>query len=156
MVSLPEEFLVQVDELAQVEHRSRSELIREAVQQYMETRQRLVRPGDLPEVCKLVEIDAALQTYREKYGMPFAAYKKRWETEDSPQDYAYDAEQDYLEWEAMVTRRKRLEETLDMSSVQEGANMKAVQDAKEVFNDAFRNRSDFWARRYGVGNRTSA
>jgi metal-responsive CopG/Arc/MetJ family transcriptional regulator len=32
MVSLPEEFLVQVDELAQVEHRSRSELIREAVQ----------------------------------------------------------------------------------------------------------------------------
>jgi hypothetical protein len=69
---------------------------------------------------KLAEIDAALQTYREKYGMPFAAYKKRWETEDSPQDYAYDAEQDYLEWEALVTRRKRLEESLDMHSVQGG------------------------------------
>ena len=61
---------------------------------------------------KLAEIDAALQTYKEKYGMSFADYKERWETEDIEQDYTYEAEQDYLEWESLVTRRKRLEENL--------------------------------------------
>ena len=35
MLSIPEEFLAEVDELAQKEHRSRSELIREALRLYL-------------------------------------------------------------------------------------------------------------------------
>jgi uncharacterized protein (DUF433 family) len=39
LVSLPEKFLEEVDRVAAEEHRSRSELIREALRAYMETRQ---------------------------------------------------------------------------------------------------------------------
>jgi uncharacterized protein (DUF433 family) len=39
LVSLPEKFLEDVDRLAAEEHRSRSELIREALRAYLETRQ---------------------------------------------------------------------------------------------------------------------
>jgi len=58
---------------------------------------------------KLDEIDAALHRYEKKIGMSFNAYKQLWETEDRKEHYTYEAEQDYLEWEALVTRRKRLE-----------------------------------------------
>ena len=59
---------------------------------------------------KLAEIDAALRRFEEKYGMPFDAYRRIWETEDREEHYTYEAEQDYLEWEALITRRKRLVE----------------------------------------------
>ncbi|GAB4485817.1 MAG: hypothetical protein Fur0016_10990 [Anaerolineales bacterium] len=39
LVSLPQEFLDEVDQLAAEEHRSRSELIREALRAYLEARQ---------------------------------------------------------------------------------------------------------------------
>ena len=57
---------------------------------------------------RLAEIEAELRQYEEKYGMPFEAYKRIWETEDREEHYAYEVEQDYLEWEALITRRKRL------------------------------------------------
>ncbi len=60
---------------------------------------------------KLAEINAALRRYEEKYGMPFEAYKQIWETEDQEEHYAYQTEWDYLEWESLVTRRKRLMES---------------------------------------------
>jgi hypothetical protein len=60
---------------------------------------------------RLERIEAGLRAYEEKYGLPFEAYKRRWETEDRPEDYTYEAEQDYLDWEALVTRKKRLEES---------------------------------------------
>lgn len=50
MVSFPEEFLGQVDALAQAEHRSRSGLIREALRQYMQARAGQIRPGDSPQI----------------------------------------------------------------------------------------------------------
>ncbi len=60
---------------------------------------------------KLADIDAALKQYEKKYGMSFSAYQALWEKEDETH-YTYEAEQDYLEWEALVTRRTRLEENL--------------------------------------------
>lgn len=39
MVSFPDEFLVEIDRIASEEHRSRSELLREAMRLYMERRQ---------------------------------------------------------------------------------------------------------------------
>ncbi len=50
MVSFPEEFLAQVDAIAKVEHRSRSELVREALRQYMESRQYTVRSDNSLQV----------------------------------------------------------------------------------------------------------
>lgn len=61
---------------------------------------------------KLDEIKDALRHFEEKYGMTFEEYKEIWETEDREEHYTHEAEQDYLEWEALVTRRKRLEESL--------------------------------------------
>ena len=60
---------------------------------------------------KLAKIDAALHRYEEKYSMPFEAYKRIWETEDREEHYTHQAEWDYLEWESLVTRRKRLMES---------------------------------------------
>ncbi len=61
---------------------------------------------------KRAEIDATLQQYEEKYEMSFDAYKHLWDTRDEEEHYTYEAEQDYLEWEALVTRRKRLAESI--------------------------------------------
>lgn len=58
---------------------------------------------------KLAEIDVALKQYEQRYGMSFAAYTQIWDSEDREEHYAYDVEQDYLEWEDLVTRRNRLE-----------------------------------------------
>jgi hypothetical protein len=60
---------------------------------------------------KLAEIEEVLLHYQEKYGMPFENYQRIWETEDREELYSYEAEQDYLEWEAQVMRRKRLVES---------------------------------------------
>lgn len=59
---------------------------------------------------RLEKITAALKAFEEKYGMSFEEYRERWEREDRPEYYAYEAERDFLEWEALVTRRKRLED----------------------------------------------
>lgn len=54
MVSFPDEFLEEVDRIADEELRSRSELIREALRYYMGARQRAVCPGDRPQVQSAV------------------------------------------------------------------------------------------------------
>lgn len=56
MVSFPEEFLAQVDAVAEAEHRSRSELVREALRQYMTAREAVVRPGERPNVQAAIRI----------------------------------------------------------------------------------------------------
>ena len=55
MLSVPDEFLTQVDTLAKAEQRSRSELVREALRQYMASRAATLRPGDLPLVQEAVK-----------------------------------------------------------------------------------------------------
>lgn len=50
MVSFPDEFLEEVDRIADEELRSRSELIREALRYYMGARQAAPRPGERPLV----------------------------------------------------------------------------------------------------------
>ncbi|MFH1907792.1 MAG: hypothetical protein ABIL11_10510 [Chloroflexota bacterium] len=58
---------------------------------------------------KLVEINAAIKQYEQKYGQSFEAYKQIWDSEDRQEHYTFEAEQDYLDWEALVTRFRRLE-----------------------------------------------
>jgi len=57
---------------------------------------------------RLERVEASLRDYEAKYGMSFDKYKHLWETEDRPEHYSYEAETDYLEWEALVIRKKRL------------------------------------------------
>jgi len=58
---------------------------------------------------RLEKIEADLRAYEAKYGMTFDEYKSQWEAEDKPEHYFYKAETEYLGWEALVTRKKRLE-----------------------------------------------
>ncbi|MCB0112581.1 MAG: hypothetical protein R2873_21495 [Caldilineaceae bacterium] len=60
---------------------------------------------------RLEQIQEQLHAFEEKYGMPFADYKTRWESGDQEEDYSWEAERDYLEWEALITRKRRLENT---------------------------------------------
>jgi hypothetical protein len=57
---------------------------------------------------RLEKIAASLKAFEDKYGVSFAEYKHLWEAEDRPEHYTYEAEMDYLEWEALVTRQERL------------------------------------------------
>ena len=50
LVSLPQEFLEAIDRVAAEEHRSRSELIREALRAFLETRQ--IRKSRLKQVME--------------------------------------------------------------------------------------------------------
>lgn len=50
-----------------------------------------------------------LREFEGKYGMSFEEYRKHWESEERDDDYRWETERDYLEWEALVTRKRRLE-----------------------------------------------
>lgn len=60
---------------------------------------------------RLEKIAAQRQAYEGKYGMDFQAFKALWDAEQVPNQYAYEVERDYLEWEGLVTRQAKLEET---------------------------------------------
>ncbi len=59
----------------------------------------------------LEQLQQQLQTFEHKYGMSFEEYRQRWESIDQPDDYTWEAERDYLEWEALFTRKQRLEKS---------------------------------------------
>jgi len=60
MVSIPEEMVVDLDEAAKQEHRSRSEFIREALRLYFQARKSYSKPDQAPEVRKAVAVQDAL------------------------------------------------------------------------------------------------
>ena len=59
---------------------------------------------------RLEQIEAELASFEAKYGMPFEAYRARWESEERDEDYTWEAESDYLTWESLVTQKQRLED----------------------------------------------
>lgn len=58
---------------------------------------------------RLEQIAMAQKRFEAKYGMTFEEYKKHWDTEDKEEYYSYETEYDFLEWEALGTRKARLE-----------------------------------------------
>ena len=59
---------------------------------------------------QLDQIEAHLHDFEAKYGMSFEEYRQRWESEERDDDYRWETERDYLEWEALVARKRRLED----------------------------------------------
>jgi metal-responsive CopG/Arc/MetJ family transcriptional regulator len=78
MVSFPEEFLEEVDRIAREEHRSRSELLREAMRLYIDMHWRARRPGDDPRVRSAVATQNALARVAPGIGEDSAADVRRW------------------------------------------------------------------------------
>ena len=81
MVSFPEEFLSEIDRLARLENRSRSELLREAVRVYVEQRHGKRRPGDDPRVQRAVALQDALARRAPGAGEDSALEIRRWREE---------------------------------------------------------------------------
>ena len=78
MVSFPEEFLEEVDQVAREEHRSRSELLREAMRLYMQTRRGRRHPGDDPRVQAAVDLQDDLARLAPGTGEDSAADVHHW------------------------------------------------------------------------------
>lgn len=78
MVSFPKEFLTEVDRVAREEHRSRSELLREAMRLYLAMRRGERRPGDAPRVLSAVATQDALARSAHGTGEDSAADVRRW------------------------------------------------------------------------------
>jgi len=78
MVSFPSEFLAEVDRIAQEEHRSRSELLREAMRPYREMRGGEKRSGDLSRVRPAVMAQDALCRLAPGTGEDSAADVRGW------------------------------------------------------------------------------
>jgi len=78
MLSLPEEFLAEVDRTAREEHRSRSELVREALRLYMAMRRTGQRPGDQPRVQEAVATQDALARLAPGIGEDSTLDIRRW------------------------------------------------------------------------------
>jgi len=78
MVSFPSEFLAKVDRIASEEHRSRSELLREAMRLYIELRRGGRKPGDDPRVRSAVATQDTLARLAPGSGEDSAADVRRW------------------------------------------------------------------------------
>ena len=62
---------------------------------------------------RLESIATQLHTLEQKYGMSFEQFDVRFQAEELPNPYGYEVEQDYLEWEGLLCRRRRLQEVRD-------------------------------------------
>lgn len=78
MVSFPDEFLEEVDRIADEEHRSRSELLREAMRLYMVVRRGGGQPIADPRVQAAVSIQDRLAEVAPGSGEDSAVDIRRW------------------------------------------------------------------------------
>ena len=78
MLSFPDKFLAEVDRVAQQEQRSRSELVREALRQYMGLRQDRVYPGANPLVRRALAVQDSLAQLSPGTDEDSAAEVRKW------------------------------------------------------------------------------
>lgn len=68
VVTVPEEFLEEVDARAEAEHRSRSELVREALRSYLRSGTRKGDISDRPEVKRAIRLQDEIRRRHEGSG----------------------------------------------------------------------------------------
>ena len=78
MVSFPDEFLAQVDRVAKEEHRSRSELVREALRFYIGLREAQGQPGANPLVRRAILVQDELAQVAPGTGQDSVADIRQW------------------------------------------------------------------------------
>ena len=60
---------------------------------------------------RLEKINVALEAYERKYGMPFQEFEAQGQSGELTDRFSYEVEKDYFEWDSLVTRKRKLEET---------------------------------------------
>ncbi|MCK4315361.1 MAG: ribbon-helix-helix protein, CopG family [Anaerolineae bacterium] len=76
MISLPREFLAEIDHVAREEHRSRSELLREATRLYLQMRRAV--PRDDPRIRQAVAVQDRLAAEDGAVDWDSTAELRRW------------------------------------------------------------------------------
>lgn len=61
---------------------------------------------------RLEKIQTEMKTFEEKYLMPFKEFDIKFQSELIPDQFSYTVEKDYLEWEGLISRQRRLESIL--------------------------------------------
>lgn len=61
---------------------------------------------------RLEKIDAALQTYEQRYGMTFEEFEAHGRSGDLSDRLSYPVEKDYFDWDGLITRKRKLEDIL--------------------------------------------
>lgn len=59
---------------------------------------------------RLENISDQIRTFEQKYGMPFPQFDAAFQTGAIPNQHGFATEQDYLEWEGLICRQRRLQE----------------------------------------------
>lgn len=61
---------------------------------------------------RLEKIQTEMKSFEEKYLMPFKEFDIKFQSELIPDQFSYKVEKDYLEWEGLMSRQRRLEAIL--------------------------------------------
>jgi len=61
-------------------------------------------------VHRLERMAEQLHTLEQKYGTSFEEFDQRFQAGEIPNQHSFEVEQDYLEWEGLLCRRRRLQE----------------------------------------------
>jgi len=59
---------------------------------------------------RLEHLAAQIDALEQKYGLAFAEFDTRFQAGEVPNQHNYEIEQDYLEWEGLICRQRRLKE----------------------------------------------
>lgn len=61
---------------------------------------------------RLEKVNETIRGYERKYEMHFEQFQARGQAENLPNQFSYQVESDYLEWDGLMSREKKLEEIL--------------------------------------------
>jgi len=61
---------------------------------------------------RLEKIQASLRVYEERYGLAFGEFEAQGRSGKLPDRFSQAVEEDYFEWDSLVTRQRKLEEIL--------------------------------------------
>ena len=61
---------------------------------------------------RLEKIQSLLRVYEERYGLPFGEFEAQGRSGKLPDRFSQVVEEDYFEWDSLVTRQRKLEEIL--------------------------------------------
>lgn len=59
---------------------------------------------------KLDRLDRDIERFEERYACTFSEFDRVFQRDEIPNASSYEIEQDYLDWEGLMSRRKRTEE----------------------------------------------
>jgi len=62
---------------------------------------------------RLEHLAEQIHALEQKYGTSFEQLDKRFQAGEIPRQHSYEVEQDYLEWEGLICRQRRLKEVKD-------------------------------------------